>query len=84
MTWKAYNTAVRIPTMLDNVIDQTKSIYIGNADSDDEGYKLFYHSGLSKWVIGTHWGMIILRGTGQYIPTYKSFNGYSSYVNGAN
>lgn len=80
MTWKAYNTAVRIPTMLDNVIDQTKSIYIGIADSDDEGYKLFYHSRLSKWVIGTYWGMIILRGSGQYIPTYKSFNGYSSYV----
>ncbi|OGV53547.1 MAG: hypothetical protein A2017_20835 [Lentisphaerae bacterium GWF2_44_16] len=83
MTWKAYNTAVRIPTLRDNVIDQTKTIYIGIDDSDDEGYKLFYHSGLSKWVIAAHWGMsFIISGyySGTCPPDYVNYNGYSSYT----
>lgn len=77
MTWKTYTTAVRIPTLRDNVIDQAKTVYIGAGDDFD--YKLYYSSALSKWVISEHYGMVFLQGSSEYVPTYININGYCSY-----
>lgn len=77
MTWKSYNTAVRIPPLRDNTIDQTKTVYIGAGD--DNGYTLYYSSALSKWVISEHYGMVFLQGSSEYVPTYININGYCSY-----
>ena len=79
MTWKAYNTAVRIPPLRDNTIDQAKTVYLG--DDDDLFYKLYYSSAVGKWVISNHYGMIFLQNTNELIPTYININGYCSYRN---
>ena len=85
MTWKAYSTEIRTAPLKDNTFpynENYQAVYLGV--DDDFGYKLYYSSSLSKWVISLRYGMIFLSGVNEFIPTYKNINGYSSYIQGSN
>lgn len=83
MTWKAYNTAVRIPPLLGNDTEQISTVYVGSGS--DDGYFLYYASSSSKWVISKYFGTsFVMSGalSGTLVPKYVNYGNETVYATG--